>query len=247
LNLINEPFTPEASTNSVRITNDADSQISKVKKSRKVFNLINEPFTPEASTNDADLQTSKLNKSRKILSVINEPFTPEASTNSVRIANDTDSQTSKLNKSRKILSVINEPFTPEANISSVSNLTIANDTISQTPSTVKNSLSFTYSPIRKTRGLHAHLSTVRQQQARRSHTRMAVNVNPKEVKFVCGINRYKDDNYDYMLRVDNGRTDLSTFTKPFKLNILAYDVGNIKGAFDRLVLVGKAKTTSSKE
>jgi hypothetical protein len=235
-----------------KIANDVDSPTQSVTRSRKVFSdRLSSNVTRVSKmtiANDADSPNPSVTRVSKMM-IANDADSPSPSVTRVSkmtIANDADSPSPSVTRVSN-LTIANDADSPSPSVTRVSNLTIANDADSPSPSVLKSSLSFTYSPICKTRGLRNYLSTVRQQQARRLHTRMTVRVDPKKIRFICGINRYKDDNYEYMLRVDDGQTDLSTFSTPFKLNIFAYDVSNIKETFDRLVLIGEAKTVSSQK
>lgn len=102
------------------------------------------------------------------------------------------------------------------------------------------SLNTSYSPIRKSQGLRGRLESEHKMQSRRSKTRMKIVVDPQNVRFICGINRFSDVNYDYMIRVNEGHANLSELLGPVKLHIYACDVSPIS-SFQRQVLVGEAK------
>jgi len=84
------------------------------------------------------------------------------------------------------------------------------------------------SPTTQHQGLHGGLDILhRIQEMRRSQTRFKISVEPKNIAFICGINRFSDENYEYMIRVNSGTTNLSTLIGPIELQIHSFDVSPI--------------------
>lgn len=66
-----------------------------------------------------------------------------------------------------------------------------------------------------------------------------IKVNPKQVIFVGGVNRFSDANYDYMIRVNGGEMDLSRLEAPARLLVYSFDTSRDSSS-RRVFFVGEA-------
>jgi hypothetical protein len=93
-------------------------------------------------------------------------------------------------------------------------------------------------PKLKSQKLSGRLSTLFEIQARRVKATKKVKVDPKKVIFICGINRFSDANYEYMVRVNGGDINLSELRVPVRLNV-QMDVRSMSSS-NRPVIIGEA-------
>lgn len=101
-----------------------------------------------------------------------------------------------------------------------------------------------YLPMDRSQKLTGRLGTLFEIQSRRSQATKKIKVDPKRVTFICGVNRFSDSNYEYMIRVNDGEVDLSAFLAPVRLNV-HIDVRPMT-SFKQPVIIGEATVASTR-